>query len=338
MSAAHATLVIGPAWVGDMVMAQSLFLRIRERRPETAIDVMAPAWTFPLLERMPQVRNALPMPLTHGQLQLGDRWRLGKALRGRYEQAIVLPNSLKSAIAPFAADIPKRTGFVGELRYGLLNDIRRLDKNALPKTVLRFLHLADPPGCAPPEIIPQPNLRVSNTSVSEALNAHALSVDHSPILALCPGAEYGPAKRWPARHFARVAQHHLNNGGQVWLFGSEKDRPVTAEIIEYAADCRDLAGKTSLSQAIDLLSLADRIISNDSGLMHVAAALNRPLMAMYGSSDPGFTPPLNDNHQILSLGLQCSPCFQRSCPLGHTHCLNQLRPERVIQWLEQTTP
>ena len=330
-------LVIGPAWVGDMVMAQSLFLRIKERRPETAIDVMAPAWTVPLLERMPQVRNALPIPLTHGQLQLGARWRLGKALRGRYAQAIVLPNSLKSALIPFAAGIPKRTGFVGELRYGLLNDIRKLDKPALPKTVLRFLHLADPPGSAPPETIPQPRLRVSDTSVSETLDAHTLSTDNGSILALCPGAEYGPAKRWPARHFAQVAERHLNNGGQVWLFGSEKDRPVTAEILEYAPGCRDLAGKTSLNQAINLLSLADCVISNDSGLMHVTAALDRPLMAIYGSSDPGFTPPLSDNHRIQSLNLECSPCFRRSCPLGHTHCLNQLHPEPVIEWLQHTT-
>ena len=330
-----ATLIIGPAWVGDMVMAQALFLRLRERDPEAAVDVLAPAWTFPLLERMPQVREALPMPLGHGQWQFGARWRLGRTLRGRYARAVVLPNSWKSALIPFAARIPQRTGFVGELRYGLLNDARPLDTRALPKTVLRFLHLADALGSPPPEHVPQPALRVSETMVAQALDAHGLRVGDGPVLALCPGAEFGPAKRWPAAHFAQVARHRLDRGGQVWLFGSEKDRPVTAEILAQAGGCRDLAGRTTLGEAIDLLSVADRVVSNDSGLMHVAAALKRPLLALYGSSDPGFTPPLNDDHRILRLGLPCSPCFRRECPLEHTNCLRHLRPDEAITWLDR---
>ena len=334
MAESGAILVIGPAWVGDMVMAQSLFMRLAARSPDNPLDVMAPTWTRPLLQRMPQVRAALPMPLGHGQVRLGERWRLGRGLRNQYARAIVLPNSLKSALIPFAARIPRRTGFVGEWRYGLLNDARKLDPHALPKTVLRFLHLADAPGAPPPEDIPRPALRVSKASVAEALDTHGLRIADGPILALCPGAEYGPAKRWPAAHFAAVARHHLQLGGQVWLFGSAQDCLVTADIIEQVGAaserCRDLAGKTTLGQAIDLLSVADQVISNDSGLMHVAAALDRPLVALYGSSDPVFTPPLHERAEILRLGLACSPCFRRECPLGHTDCLRRLRPDAVI--------
>ncbi len=331
-------LIVGPSWVGDMVMAQSLFKRLRRLNPDMAIDVVAPAWSEPLLARMPEVRTSIVLPVGHGELKLGTRWRLGRELRGRYDRAIVLPNSLKSALLPFFAGIPRRTGYVGEQRYGLLNDIRRLDKLALPMTVQRYAALADDAPVREAPAIDSPRLVIRDAEVDAALSRLGLRRPDAPVLALCPGAEYGPAKRWPAEYFAEVADYWLHNQGQVWLFGSGKDQEATAEIMRRTdGRCVDLAGKTKLAEAIDLLSLAEAVVSNDSGLMHVAAAVDRPVVALYGSSDPGFTPPLSDRAQILSLGLDCSPCFQRECPLGHLDCLRKLMPSQVVGALQRLT-
>ena len=327
-------LVIGPSWVGDMVMAQSLFKVLKQRNPEPAIDLLAPAWSLPLLERMPEVNQGIVMPLGHGKLGLGERYRLGKSLRSeRYSQAIVLPNSLKSAIVPWAARIPKRTGYRGEMRYGLLNDIRVLDKQQLPMTVQRFVALGVGPGEPLPEI-PEPRLEVQPESIADALQSIGLNRPEGKLLALCPGAEYGPAKQWPAEYFADVASEKMKQGWQVWLFGSEKDRSIGELIVKelggVGRQIENLAGRTTLEQAVDLMSLATVVVGNDSGLMHVAAALDRDLVAIYGSSDPGFTPPLNSRAQILDLNLECSPCFKRECPLGHYNCLRKLDPGKVL--------
>ncbi|WP_456372741.1 lipopolysaccharide heptosyltransferase II [Thiolapillus sp.] len=324
-------LIVGPSWVGDMVMAQSLFRVLKQKHPDTAIDVLAPGWSLPLLERMPEVRAGLEMPLGHGRFALKQRWRLGRSLRGRYEQAILLPNSWKSALVPWAAKIPRRTGWKGEMRYGLLNDMRHLDKSLLTMTVQRFVALAqDPPLSAVPAV-PAPALMVKEQDVNQALVQLALEKPAGgELLALCPGAEFGEAKRWPERKYADLARRHLQQGGMVWLFGSDKDRAVCDNITQMAGEnCINLAGRTTLAQAVDLLSLADAVVSNDSGLMHVAAALERPLVAIYGSSDPGFTPPLSQRHEIVSLGLECSPCFRRTCPLGHLRCLRDIDVEAV---------
>ncbi|MDT8404865.1 lipopolysaccharide heptosyltransferase II [Sulfuriflexus sp.] len=331
-------LVVGPSWVGDMVMAQSLFMTLKQQHPGCLIDVLAPAWSRPLLERMPEVHAAIDMPFGHGEFGFGKRRRLGRQLRANnYAQAIVLPNSWKSALVPFFSGALKRTGYVGELRYGLLNDARRLDKTTLTMTVQRFCALAYAADAPQPSAIPTPVLSISAAGVDRALNKHGLDKE-KPILVLCPGAEYGPAKRWPEEYYAEVACYWLAKGGQVWLFGSNKDESVTAAINTQTDNrCVDLAGRTSLGEAIDLMSLATHVVSNDSGLMHVAASLGRSLVAIYGSSDPGFTPPLNEQAQVLRLGLDCSPCFKRECPLGHLKCLKDLLPQQVIAALEQAS-
>jgi heptosyltransferase-2 len=320
-----------------MVMAQSLFRRLQEQQPDVPTDVLAPGWSLPLLDRMPEVRAGVEMPLGHGRLELRKRWQLGRKLRGQYDRAILLPNSWKSAITPWAAGIPMRTGWLGEARYGLLNDVRKLDKSFLTMTVQRFVALADAPNLRQSPAILPPRLKVDPADVEQALAALTLEKSSDQLLlVLCPGAEYGDAKRWPAEYYAALAQQFLRKGGQVWLFGSDKDRTVCDNIATQAGrGCHNLAGKTSLAQAVDLLSLADAVVSNDSGLMHVAAALERPLVAVYGSSDPGFTPPLNTRHQILSLGLDCSPCFRRECPLGHLRCLRDISVNQVQTALEK---
>ncbi len=316
-------------------MAQSLFKVVKQRYPDVVIDVLAPGWSKPLLQRMPEVRDALELPWGHGALQLKQRIRHGRALRGRqYDWSIVLPNSLKSAIVPAAAHIHRRTGYVGEMRWGLLNDARRLNKKVLTMTVQRFVALADGAGVLP-DTIPRPQLQVNGATVAETLKKFQLS-DSPQVLALCPGAEYGPAKRWPEEYFAKLAAEKLAQGWQVWLFGSDKDLPVAEDINRQAGGaCVNLAGRTSLAEAVDLMSRSTAVVSNDSGLMHVAAALDLPVVAVYGSSDPGFTPPLSDKSQVLTLGLACSPCFKRECPLGHLNCLRQLPPGQVSQALDR---
>ena len=320
-----------------MVMAQSLFKVLKSDDPARAIDVLAPGWTLPLLARMPEVRTAIEMPLGHGQLQLGTRRRIAVGLRDtHYAQAIVLPNSLKSALIPFWARIPRRTGYVGEMRQWLLNDCRRLDKQRLPMTVQRFVALGLPDGVALPEPVPYPALVSTQQDQHAAADRLGVCNQYKPVLALCPGAEFGPAKQWPEEYYARIAKNWLEQEWHVWLFGSANDVAVCDRVNALAGDgCHNLAGRTSLAEAIDLLAMAAFVVTNDSGLMHVAAALQRPMVAIYGSSDPGFTPPLAETAQVERLGLDCSPCFRRECPLGHLKCLRDLSVERVMMAMEE---
>jgi heptosyltransferase-2 len=320
-----------------MVMAQTLFQSLKQRYPECVIDVLAPEWSRPILERMPQVRAALSFPLGHGALELGTRRRIGQSMKGQYDQAILLPNSLKSALVPFFAGIAKRTGWRGEFRYVLLNDVRTLDKERYPLMIERFMALAYEPGADLPQPYPKPSLRIDMATRDAALSKFGLTLDR-PVLALCPGAEFGESKRWPAEHYAQVAEAKIREGWQVWLFGSKKDHPVGESILErlipgLREEAVNLSGDTSLAEAIDLLSCADAVVSNDSGLMHVAAALNRPLVAVYGSTSPAFTPPLADEVEVVRLGIECSPCFDRTCRFGHYNCLRLLEPEAVINAL-----
>ncbi|MEH6357801.1 MAG: lipopolysaccharide heptosyltransferase II [Pseudomonadales bacterium] len=336
-------LIVGPSWVGDMVMAQTLFIALKSEHPDAIIDVLAPQWSRPILERMPEVNAALDMPVGHGSLQLGMRRKLGQQLsREGYDQAIVLPNSLKSSLVPFFAGIPKRTGWRGEMRYGFLNDIRLLNKTRYPLMIERFIALGSKSGAALPDPLPRPNLVVNQANVAKSLEKYALDLTR-PVLALCPGAEFGEAKRWPANHYATVAQHKINEGWQVWLFGSEKDHAVAeqikAQLTEKAREHSvNLAGQTSLADAVDLMSSADAVVSNDSGLMHIAAALGRPLVVLYGSSSPDFTPPLSDQVKVLRTGIECSPCFKRECPLGHLKCLKDLPAETALQAMAELLP
>ena len=228
-----------------------------------------------------------------------------------------------------------RTGYRGEMRYGLLNDMRALDESALPRIVERYAALAQPAGEPLRRPLPEPRLATDPARVAATLAKLGLAADRTAA-AFAPGAEYGPAKRWPARHFADLARTFATRGWQVWLLGSAKDAPVTAEIRSLAGEaCVDLAGRTSLDEAIDLLAAAARVVTNDSGLMHVAAALDRPTAALFGSSSPEFTPPLSAHARVITLRLSCSPCFARVCPLGHTNCLVQLEPARVLAALDE---
>lgn len=327
-------LIVGPAWVGDMVMAHSLVQTLLQRLPGAVIDVLAPGWSLPLLARMPGVHAGIEMPLGHGRLGLATRWRLGRRLRGQYAQAIILPGSLKSALVPFFAGIPQRTGFRGEHRYGLINDMRPLDKARLPMTVQRFVALGWPREAPMPPPCPPPRLSVDPENQARLLGELTLNTA-TPVIALMPGAEYGPAKQWPLPHFAELARRLTAAGRQVWILGSAKDRAAGETIArEAGAGVINLCGQTRLEDAVDLLALAQAAVTNDSGLMHVAAALDIPTVALFGSSSPEHTPPLSGRARVLYLRLDCSPCFKRSCPLGHTRCLAELDPEQVMDALQ----
>jgi heptosyltransferase-2 len=320
-----------------MVMAQCLFKVIKQKHPAAIIDVLAPAWSLPLLSRMPEVSETIVMPLGHGQLGLCDRYRLGKTLRTKhYDQAIMLPNSFKSSLIPWWARIPVRTGWRGEMRYFLLNDMRVLDKKKYPLMIERFMALGIAPYEPLPKDYPVPELQITLASQNKALANHHLDYPTVPILALCPGAEFGPAKRWPETYYADIANAKLEAGWHVWIFGSPKDRDVSERIMQLTKHrCVDLAGRTKLEEAIDLLALATTVVSNDSGLMHIAAALKKPLIAVYGPTSRDFTPPLSQNAVILSEKLECQPCFERICPLKHHRCMLELKPSSVLAALSE---
>jgi len=314
-------------------MAQPMLARLLQKRPGAAIDMLAPKWVLPVAQRMPEVREAIESPFGHGEFGLRARWRLGRSLAQRtYDQAIVLPNTFKSALAPFFADIPLRSGYVGESRYGLLNILHKLDRKSPPPMVERYLALAGQPGEPLPEV-PRPRLAASGANLARALVQLSLAPpsDERPVAVLCPGAEYGPAKRWPAGHYAELAVKLGEAGFSVWLMGSAADKPVAQAILDARPGCAiDLCGRTDLASAIDLIAVAHVVVSNDSGLMHIAAALDRPLVALFGSSSPQHTPPRSDKARIEYLAIECSPCFARVCPLGHFRCMRELGPARIF--------
>jgi heptosyltransferase-2 len=327
-------LIVAPSWIGDALLAQPLLRRLHDKLGRVRIDALAPTWCGALLERMPEITEVIASPFAHGELKLRARWRLGRELAKRgYDQAIVLPNSFKSALIPFFANIPLRAGYSGELRYGLLNLVHKLEPAKLPLMAERYAQLAEKPGAELPR--PLPPVRLQVDPVNTARTTARLDLDRSrPIAAFCPGAEYGPAKRWPARHFAALARDLAERGYAVWLIGSGKDVQTGEEIRELSGGmCVNLCGRTELATAVDLMSCARLVVSNDSGLMHVAAALGKPRIALYGSSSPEHTPPLSSPDglaRIVKIDLDCSPCFARTCPRGHFNCMNELTPERVL--------
>jgi heptosyltransferase II len=324
-------LIVGPAWVGDMVMAHALYRLLWEQREEPEIHVLAPEWSRPVLERMPEVARAIALPASHGELAFGERRALGRRLRAeRYSQAIVLPRSWKSALTPYFARVPRRTGFRGEWRYGLLNDIRAFDPRVLDQTVKRFAALGRRSPREPLGEPPRPRLAVNSDRQAALIERHALG--DSAAVAMMPGAEYGPAKQWPIERFGALARELTDAGVAVWVLGSAKEAALGEALEQMGGSAvRNLCGKTSLADAIDLLAASAAAVSNDSGLMHVAAAVDTHVVAIYGSSSPAFTPPLTEARTIVHLNLDCSPCWQRTCPLGHLRCLRDIDARSVAR-------
>jgi heptosyltransferase-2 len=329
---AERILVVAPSWVGDAILSEPLIALLREPYEAPIVDVLAPAWCAPVYARMRGVRRIVDNPFAHGELALPARRRLAQELRAEgYTRAFVLPNSWKSALVPFLARVPRRTGYVGEARFGLLNDARTLDRKALPRLVNRYAALAG----APRTLIPTPPAPVLVPDLANRAAAmRALRLRTStPVAVLCPGAEFGAAKRWPPNHFADLGAQLLRDGLQVWIVGSPNDRLAADAVLQAAGEAggkfRDLTGRTDLGTAVDLLAVARLVVSNDSGLMHAAAAVGAPLVALFGSSSPTYTPPLSPVARVARIDIACSPCFKRECPLGHFKCMRDLSPSIV---------
>lgn len=335
-------LVVGPSWVGDMCMAQVLFKMLKRAHPNATLDVLAPQWSEALLSRMPEVDTTLVLPFGHGDLQLSARIAFGKKLKSKgYDWALVLPNSWKSAVIPWAAGIPKRTGWLGEMRYRLLTDYRKLVKANYPLMIQRFAALVDfDAPIQSREMLPKPLLERNESNAKKVLAKLKLTLD-KPVLILCPGAEYGLTKMWPGSHYAAVADQYLTLNWQVWVLGSPNDQDVADDLERSLSTSsplfRNLVGQTKLGDAADLMTFATKVVANDSGLMHIASALELPTVAIYGSTSPEFTPPLGEETQVVQVaGLECSPCFERTCSEVHLRCLKDISPERVIQCLDIT--
>lgn len=334
-------LIIAPAWVGDLVMTQALFKLLKTKNPDCIIDVLANKNLIPILKHMPEVNDYLVMPFEHGELNLFARFKFARALRkNNYTHTYIIPNSFKSALIPFWANIPIRTGWRGEFRYGLINDIKKpLAKDILfvdsllnlglddQRTDIASIKLAT-------NLMPSLDCRGAKSALRNDETQSKPNTSNKPILALCPGAEYGTTKRWPTKYFAEVAQVKHQDGWDIWIVGGPKDAILAQEIQKYSANiCTDFTGKTDLSQAIGLLAQANIVLTNDSGLMHVAAAVGAKIIAIYGSTSPKFTPPLTHKAEIISLNLSCGPCFKKICPLKHIRCLNDLSPNFILPFL-----
>lgn len=330
------TLVISPNWIGDAVMAQPLLRLLREKHPGRPIDVLAPSWVAPVWRAMCEVDVVLEAPFRHGELQFRERLQCAKSLRQHhYADAYVLPNTLKFALIPWLAGIPKRVGYRGEMRYGLLNVIHHDDRNAPRQMVSFYAALAADPckTIAASSALPKPSLKDLKTLLPEVKARLGLQRD-KPLLAFAPGAEFGPAKRWPASYFAELAKEIIRAYPdiQILLLGSGKDKSVCDEIAAEAPFVHNLSGVTSLEEAITLIAETEAMVSNDSGLLHIASALNRPIIAIYGPTDPEHAPPFSDTARSIWLKLDCSPCRQRECPLGHQLCMRDISSGRV--WKE----
>ncbi|WP_042688166.1 lipopolysaccharide heptosyltransferase II [Candidatus Glomeribacter gigasporarum] len=329
-------LIIAPNWIGDALMAQPFFTLLKTRYPRLRLDAIAPRWVAPVLERMPEIETVYLTDFARRKLQLWRRWQTAQRLRAaKYAAAYILPNSAKSAVIPWFAGIGLRIGYHGEHRHGLLNSRHPNPcKKERPPMVRRYAALAYAPGAPLPDPLPAPRLEIAFDEQTQVLARFSLEAQ-APLIVFCPGAEYGPAKRWPAEHFAMLAQRIAQAFPTTCIvaLGSSKDAPLAQAIAERAPRVRNLCGHTSLDEACALIAYASAVISNDSGLMHIAAALRRPLLALYGSSDPRHTPPLSNTARVQWLQLECSPCFARECPLGHLNCLRELRPEQVFESL-----
>ena len=315
-------------------MAGALLQRIQELHPDASIEVVVMPGLADIAHRLPGVVRVHELAVGHGELGLTVTWSLARKLKSRnFSIAIVLRNNFKSALLPWMASIPRRVGWLGESRYGILNDWRRLDEQAMPLMIQRYVALAYPAGCTS-DMKPLPLPRLLSNELRRASVVSGLDLDYeTPVVALVPGAEYGPAKRWPVGHFVAVGLKMRQLGYQVWVFGSSAETEICESVADRAGGV-SLAGRTSLADVVDLISGVHGVVVNDSGIMHVAAALGRPTVGIFGSTSPDHTPPIGESAEVVSIDLECRPCFARHCPLGHMQCMKGIEPDRVITRLK----
>lgn len=340
----HGILIIAPNWIGDAVMTQPLLASIKSQYPESKIDVLASTWVAPIYRACSEVHDVIEAKFEHKHLQWGLRKELASKLALKnYQACFVLPNSFKSALIPWLANIPFRIGYRGELRFGLINvaldNPSKVNRPPMVEHYLALSQLVNDEQTSPANGNLTPKLNVSAVAADTVqVKLKNIHIDQANIYVMCPGAEYGPTKRWPTSHFAELAQSIVTNNpnNQIILLGSKGDHALAQEIEAKAKrddHIHNWCGDTSLDEAIALIGMSKAVISNDSGLMHIAAALKTPQVAIFGSSDPAHTPPLSDKAKVIWLNLPCSPCHKRECPLGHLKCLNDILPAQVLATL-----
>lgn len=332
-------LIIGPSWVGDSVMAQSLYKRLKSEEPNCIIDVLSPPWSLPIMERMPEVSENIVSPYFHGDIKLFSRYKFGKHLKvSQYDRAILLTNSFKSSLVPFFADIPIRTGWLGEQRYGLVNDIRKFNQKDKYLMVEKFAALSIKKNNYSLSNLTFPSLEIDLGNQEKALDRLTINTELS-CLAICPGAEFGPSKRWPAEYYSEVAHDYINNGWNVLCLGSSNDKEIGKEVeslrsLSQNKQFHNLIGQTSLQDAIDLLAHCSKVVTNDSGLMHIAAAVGTPLVAVYGPSSPDYTPPLLKKSKILRKTEGYEKIRKGDKAGGYHESLLSIKPEEVLSALD----
>ncbi len=302
------TLVVGPSWVGDMILTQGLLMYLKSRRPDDSIHMLAPKWSLDIAHRMREVDTLIELPFGHGDLKLRERWGFARQLCGsQYHRAFILPNSFKSALIPAMAGIPRRIGWLGEYRYKLLNDVRILRADRFPRMIDRYMALAFPANLALtasqlPEAPENPRLIIDEKAQARLIKRHNLRPNR--LIAICPGAEFSVEKQWPLDRFSFCIDRLCGAGYQIVLLGSPNDKEDAKSIIEgitqsHSNDILNLIGRTSIPEVIDIVGLARAVITNDSGLMHVAAATERPVIALFGPTSPSHTPPLTSRATIV---------------------------------------
>jgi len=330
-------LLVPYMWIGDFVRCHTVVKLLKQREPDRPIDVLTTTLCAPLLDYMPLVRKAIVCDLPRNKLALAAHMVLARRLHeGNYGQALIMPRTWKSALAPFLAAIPQRTGFVGEARFGLINDLRFGEKK-LPRMIDRCGALALPNGASLPADWPQPELKVPIEDAHAWRARSGLADDGRPVIAFAPGA-VGPSKRWPADYYAQVAQKLTAQGLSVWVLGSPNETPLAAEIVRAAGpNARDLTSP-DLRNAILALKLARAAVSNDSGLLHVAAAMGTPSIGIFGPTSPWHWAPLNPLAATIQapIELDCRPCHKPTCRLVHHRCMRDIPAEQVLGAVQRT--
>ncbi|MEY4698868.1 MAG: hypothetical protein RIR85_288 [Pseudomonadota bacterium] len=329
-------LIIAPNWIGDAVMTEPLITQLKKNHPDSFIDVIATPWVASVMRAIPAINEVIIGDFKHGLLQWAERKQLAKQLKlAGYTHAYVLPNSFKSALIPWLAKIPNRIGYKGEMRWRLITaPLENPSRSNRPSMSSHYFALS---GNQAKET-PQPKLELPRLFLNEMKEKLQLIQNHDKLFILCPGAEYGPAKQWPVEHFGKLAQMLIeqNSKALVLILGSKKESSLADEIVRLSNSNNQVinwCGQTTLDEAMACIAVADKVISNDSGLMHIAAAFRRPQVAIFGSSDPRHTPPLSPEAKVHWLQLKCSPCFKRTCPLGHLKCLVDIQPQDVLNSL-----
>lgn len=338
-------LLIAPHWIGDAVMSLPLISLLRSKLPNSNIDVLCTPWVAPIYRACPEIQAVTQVDFQHGVLQWNLRYSTAQMLKKQgYDIALVLPNSFKSALIPWLAKIPLRIGYQGEWRLGLINaSLPNPSRKLRMPMALHYAKLLDRLPGAAVSLHDLPNPRLCLTpSLQQWAKSQINEIGGNPYYVFAPGAEYGPAKRWPTSHFAQLANQILEQdaSSQILILGSQSDRILGEEIVlqtHQANRIHNWCGQIALDQSMALIAQCKSLISNDSGLMHIGAALSIPQIAIFGSSNPKHTPPLSDRAQTIWLQLGCSPCYQRNCPLGHLHCLNHIEAKQVYGMLRASS-